>query len=989
MPAPRSTRRRPGSTAPRRTTWRPSRTSGPPPPSRRAASPTRSSRSRCPSAGATRWSSTPTRASARAPTVESLGGLRPAFDKAGNITAGNASQISDGGAAVIVASQGRGRAPRPRRARRDRRLRPGGGSRPVAAHPAVAGDQRRRSSRRARSVGEIDLFELNEAFAAVGIASMQDLGISDDVVNVNGGAIALGHPVGMSGTRVALTMLHELQASGRGSRRRGAVRRWRPGRRHPAVRLEQLASLDGGAAGPRPRPPSRIGRPRAPGSGTGGHRAHGRSHERDRAATGDRGRAGRCRRPRTVRLVVEAVVQPRARRHPRRRRGRRAAVPRRLPVGPRWLPGRLHVLHALGLPHHVPAARRAQRPGQHRPPHVLVAAHAPAAARVGASRSWPSPIGSRLWTDLQTPGLSGDIVASALQVANWRFLFDDQSYADLFATPSPVLHFWSLAIEEQFYWVFPLLTAGVFLVAKGSVKVYGAVLAGLLAVSALATALLGFSESTTVYYATYTRMGEILVGSLLAVALSLGLTRLLVVQRLAAVGRGRRPGCHGLVLVEPRAGDAVHLAWRPARLLVAVGRPRALGVRVRSAAPPAGVRAAAPARPHLLRRLPRALADLPGARRRSAPASTGCRSSSCASPSRWPSPSPPTTCSRSRSAGAGRCPGCRCRRWPGWPWSRWWSSGWPCPSPPAATPTPASRPCGRTPSSRTRWPCRPTPSSASRSATRRCSRPAGASAPGATRPKTSCCPTPRSPTHSAARCPEAANAGRVVTSPRRLPGARAGPRRSRPSHSACGRSTGTSSSPWCRPARGRSPTARSRATTSSGRPATPSTTSSSTTSSRRPPTCSCSRAWWSCGCCRPRSTWVATRSPRPRTPTRSPTTPGWTASTRSSSASPTSARARSPSTCRATCATRTAARWTTGCAPTACTSPLDTAVSGVERLPRAGDPPGGRVRAQPAGPAAAAARPQRAAGGDPELPALGFLISPRWPVAATAGISRR
>ena len=67
-----------------------------------------------------------------------------------------------------------------------------------------------------KSVGDVDLFELNEAFAAVGLASMQDLGITDDVVNVNGGAIALGHPVGMSGTRVALTLLHELKRRGGG-----------------------------------------------------------------------------------------------------------------------------------------------------------------------------------------------------------------------------------------------------------------------------------------------------------------------------------------------------------------------------------------------------------------------------------------------------------------------------------------------------------------------------------------------------------------------------------------------------------------------------------------------------------------------------------------------------------------------------------------------------------------------------------------------------
>ncbi len=65
-------------------------------------------------------------------------------------------------------------------------------------------------------LSEVDLFELNEAFAAVGIASMRDLGISDDVVNVNGGAIALGHPVGMSGARIAGSIIHELRRRGGG-----------------------------------------------------------------------------------------------------------------------------------------------------------------------------------------------------------------------------------------------------------------------------------------------------------------------------------------------------------------------------------------------------------------------------------------------------------------------------------------------------------------------------------------------------------------------------------------------------------------------------------------------------------------------------------------------------------------------------------------------------------------------------------------------------
>jgi acetyl-CoA C-acetyltransferase len=70
--------------------------------------------------------------------------------------------------------------------------------------------------RAGKKVSDVDLFEINEAFAAVGISSMQELGISDDIVNVNGGAIALGHPIGMSGNRLALTLLHELQRRGGG-----------------------------------------------------------------------------------------------------------------------------------------------------------------------------------------------------------------------------------------------------------------------------------------------------------------------------------------------------------------------------------------------------------------------------------------------------------------------------------------------------------------------------------------------------------------------------------------------------------------------------------------------------------------------------------------------------------------------------------------------------------------------------------------------------
>src|SRR5262245_20204168 len=148
-------------------------------------------------------------------TVESLAGLRPAFDKAGNITAGNASQISDGGAAVIVTSKAVAE-----------RL----GAEPlgeIVGYGQVAGPDPSLLTQPSRAIkaavessgvdqADIDLYERNEAFAAVGLASMQDLGIGDDVVNVNGGAIALGHPVGMSGTRVALTLLLELGRRGGG-----------------------------------------------------------------------------------------------------------------------------------------------------------------------------------------------------------------------------------------------------------------------------------------------------------------------------------------------------------------------------------------------------------------------------------------------------------------------------------------------------------------------------------------------------------------------------------------------------------------------------------------------------------------------------------------------------------------------------------------------------------------------------------------------------
>ena len=149
-------------------------------------------------------------------TMDSLGTLKPAFEKDGAITAGNASQLSDGASAVVVMSK---------KAAEARGVKPLG---EVVSYGMVAGPDNasllhqpsnaimKALGRAGLKVSDINLFEINEAFAAVGIASMKELGLSDSIVNVNGGAIALGHPIGMSGNRLALTVLHELRRRGGG-----------------------------------------------------------------------------------------------------------------------------------------------------------------------------------------------------------------------------------------------------------------------------------------------------------------------------------------------------------------------------------------------------------------------------------------------------------------------------------------------------------------------------------------------------------------------------------------------------------------------------------------------------------------------------------------------------------------------------------------------------------------------------------------------------
>ncbi|SDW73553.1 acetyl-CoA C-acetyltransferase, partial [Saccharopolyspora shandongensis] len=148
-------------------------------------------------------------------TVEGLARLRPAFASDGTITAGSASQISDGAAAVVVMSKARAE---------ELGL---SWLAEVGAHGVVAGPDaslheqpsnaiRAACARERVEVADLDLVEINEAFAAVGIASMRALGVDEERVNVNGGAIALGHPIGMSGARLVLHLALELRRRGGG-----------------------------------------------------------------------------------------------------------------------------------------------------------------------------------------------------------------------------------------------------------------------------------------------------------------------------------------------------------------------------------------------------------------------------------------------------------------------------------------------------------------------------------------------------------------------------------------------------------------------------------------------------------------------------------------------------------------------------------------------------------------------------------------------------
>ncbi len=145
---------------------------------------------------------------------EKLAGLRPAFEKTGSITAGNASTLNDGAAALLLASE---------EAVKTHHLKPiakilGSATHsqePVWFTTAPVGAMQKVLKKLNLTVADIDLFEVNEAFAAVAMVAQQELNIPADQFNVHGGAVALGHPIGASGARLLVTLMHALQAAGK------------------------------------------------------------------------------------------------------------------------------------------------------------------------------------------------------------------------------------------------------------------------------------------------------------------------------------------------------------------------------------------------------------------------------------------------------------------------------------------------------------------------------------------------------------------------------------------------------------------------------------------------------------------------------------------------------------------------------------------------------------------------------------------------------
>jgi acetyl-CoA C-acetyltransferase len=146
-------------------------------------------------------------------TAEKLAGLRPVFKKDGKVTAGNASTLNDGGAAVVVASED---------AVKEKQLEPLArvlGSAANALEPAMVmyapkGAIEKLLADVGWAIGDVDLFEINEAFSSQMVALIKDMGLDREKINVHGGAVALGHPIGATGARILVTLIHALKQRG-------------------------------------------------------------------------------------------------------------------------------------------------------------------------------------------------------------------------------------------------------------------------------------------------------------------------------------------------------------------------------------------------------------------------------------------------------------------------------------------------------------------------------------------------------------------------------------------------------------------------------------------------------------------------------------------------------------------------------------------------------------------------------------------------------
>src|SRR5581483_6175275 len=182
-------------------------------------------------------------------TLEKLAALKPAFRAGGSVTAGNSSGINDGAAALVIASEERAR---------ELGVEPLGtfvGSAVAGVDPRVMGigpvpAVRKLLGRAGVATSDIDLVELNEAFASQSLAVIRELGLDRDKVNVNGGAIALGHPLGMSGARTATASPRCASASARGKRRCSSAD-GRPGPAPPHVRAHGRARTRAASRGAR------------------------------------------------------------------------------------------------------------------------------------------------------------------------------------------------------------------------------------------------------------------------------------------------------------------------------------------------------------------------------------------------------------------------------------------------------------------------------------------------------------------------------------------------------------------------------------------------------------------------------------------------------------------------------------------------------------------------------------------------------------------